>query len=190
LDVACGSAPYYEVYKPFVEEVICLDHPQGTYGIDHVDVLHDINAGDRLPFPSERFDTVLATDMLPQVKRPDLFVQEVSRILKPEGKVILSTSFVNWMGEYPNEYMHFSGPGLRNLATEASLKVQLIESYGGHTDVLLDTMNKYFPHGFGNRLFRYFAQAVNSTGWPARNRARTRDRYALGNVMVAVKSGS
>lgn len=187
LDIGCGPVPYYQVYRPLVDEVVCLDHPQGIHGVMHVDVPHDLNTEDQLPFPDERFDTVLATDMLPQMKRPELFMREVSRILKPGGKAIVSTTFVNWMGEYPNEYMHVSGPGLRSTAESAGLQMIHLESFGGHADVLLDTLNKFFPNGVGNRFFRVLAWAVNATGWPSRNRARTKDRYALGNIMVAMK---
>ena len=51
----------------------------------------------------------------------------------------------------------------------------------------MDTLNKFCPHGLGNRAFLAFARLVTWTGWPERNRRHTRDRYAIGNTMIAQK---
>lgn len=189
LDVGCGPAPYYEVYKPLITEVICLDHPGSVHGLEHLDHLVDLNTTERLPFPDGHFDTVLATDMIIHMQMPSAFVHEVARVLKPGGKAIITSTFVNWMGEYPNEFSHQSGPGLRNLAERAGLEVIHLKTYGGHADVLMDTLNKFMNAGLSNRLFMAFARFVIWTGWPARNRARTGDRYAIGNTMVVRKRG-
>lgn len=187
LDIGCGPAPYFEVYAPLTTESVCVDYPGSVHGLDNLDLQLDLNAVERLPFPDGRFDSVLATDMIPHIQRPDAFMRELARVLKPGGKLIITSTFINWIGEYPYEYSHPTGPGLRWLAGQAGLEVVHLESFGGHADVLMDTLNKFFPRGWGNRFFRAFAWAVERTGWPARNRKRTRDRYALGNAMVARK---
>lgn len=187
LDVGCGPVPYYEVYKPFVTENICLDHPGTILGLSHLDHLVDLNAVERLPFPDERFDSILSTDMLIHMQVPTAFVAELARVLKPGGVAIITSTFVNWMGEFPYEFSHQTGSGLRDLAQRAGLEVIYLQTYGGHADVLLDTLNKFFHTGLLNRLFLAFAHAVKWTGWPARNRKRTGDRYAIGNSMVARK---
>jgi SAM-dependent methyltransferase len=187
LDVGCGPVPYYEVYREQVQEIVCVDYPGTVHGKMHLDLEVDLNLQPVLPFPDGRFDAVLATDMLPHMKRPDRFLAEVARLLKPGGKAIITSTFINWIGEFPYEYWHPTGPGLRAVAEEAGLQVIHLESFGGHADVLLDTLNKFFPQGFSNRLYLLFARLVTATGWPARNRKRTRDRYALGNAMVVVK---
>lgn len=187
LDVGCGPVPYYEVYREQVDAVICVDYPGTVHGKAHLDLEVDLNLQPALPFPDGHFDAVLATDMLPHMKRPDRFLAEVARLLKPGGKAIITSTFINWIGEFPYEYWHPTGPGLRAVAEEAGLQVIHLESFGGHADVLLDTLNKFFPEGLSNRLFLLFARLVTATGWPARNRKRTKDRYALGNAMVVVK---
>ncbi len=187
LDVGCGPVPYFEVYRPLVSENICVDHPGCVHGLEHLDHLVDLNAEERLPFPDERFDSVLATDMIVHMHRPEQFVREVARVLRPGGKAIITSTFVNWMGEYPNEYFHPSGPGLRMLANSASLEVLHLESYGGHADVFMDTLNKFMASGHAHRLFRFIAWSAHRFGWPARDRVSTRDRYAVGNTMVVRK---
>ena len=189
LDIGCGPVPYFEVYRSMVTENICVDYPGSVHGLAHLDHLVDMNESDHLPFQDDRFDSVLATDMIAHMQRPDAFIKEVARVLRPGGKAIITSSFVNWMGEYPNEYFHPSGPGLRYLAQSASLEVLYLESYGGHVDVFMDTLNKFMHSGIRNRLFLLLARLVEFTGWPERNRRTTKDQYALGNVMVVRKPG-
>lgn len=187
LDVGCGPVPYYEVYKDQVTENICADYPGTLHGKEHLDLLIDLNKEPVLPYPDGRFDSILATDMIPHMRRPDRFIGELARVLKPGGKVMVTSTFINWIGEYPWEYSHPTGPGLRGLAEDAGLEVVHLESFGGHADVFMDTINKFFPSGLGNRGFLAFARLVGWTRWPARNRKHTRDRYALGNALVARK---
>lgn len=187
LDLGCGPVPYYEVYKDLTSSITCVDYPGTVHGKTHLDHEVDLNQQRQLPFPEGHFDSVLATDMLPHMQRPDLFMAEVARVLKPGGKALITSTFINWIGEFPNEFWHPTGPGLRVTAEQAGLRVIHLESFGGHADVLMDTLNKLFPAGLSNRLFLLFARMVKFTGWPARNRKRTRDRYSLGNAMVVMK---
>lgn len=187
LDLGCGPVPYYELYRPLVSENICVDYPGSPYSTEFLDHAVDLNAVERLPFPDGRFDSVLASDMLAHMHRPDALMREIARVLRPGGKAIITAAFINWMGEYPYEYSHQSGPGLKQLAAGASLEILHLESYGGHADVLMDTLNKFMHTGISNRLFLAFASLVERTGWPERNRQRTKDRYALGNALVVRK---
>lgn len=187
LDVGCGPVPYYEFYRPRVTDVVCLDHPGSVHGLEHLDHLVDLNSTERLPFPDDHFDSVLASDMIIHMQMPAAFMKELARVLKPGGRAIITSTFVNWMGEYPNEFSHQSGPGLRNLAERAGLEVIHLKTYGGHADVLMDTLNKFMYSGFSNRVFKVLMKLVTWTGWPARNRVATGDRYAIGNAMVVGK---
>lgn len=189
LDVGCGPVPYYEFYKDLVSENICVDYEGCVHGKEHIDEFVDLNETRQLPFPAERFDTVLAADMIVHMKRPHEFMKEMERVLKPGGKLVLTAPFVYWMGEYPYEFFHISGPGLRYLAEDSGLEVVHLKSYGGHMDVWMDALNKAMPSGLGNRLFILFSKFVLWTGWPARNRERSRDRYAQGYSMVMRKPG-
>lgn len=187
LDVGCGPVPYYEAYKDLVAESVCLDYPGTLHGRTNLDIVADLNADPRMPVDDASFDSVLASDMIVHMKRPDLFVGEVARVLRPGGKALITSTFINWIGEFNHEFQHPTGRGLRALAEDAGLEVIHLESYGGHADVLMDTLNKFFPEGLPNKLFLAFAKAVELTGWPARDRKRSKDRYAIGNAMVALK---
>ena len=54
---------------------------------------------DRLPFPDCSFDTVISRSVVEHLEHPDHVFAEFSRVLKPGGKVIIST---------PNKYDYVS----------------------------------------------------------------------------------
>ena len=55
----------------------------------------DVTLGDLddgLPFESESFDTVHANQVLEHVRRTDVFIREVRRVLRPDGLACISTN--------------------------------------------------------------------------------------------------
>src|ERR687892_616214 len=55
----------------------------------------DVRIGDLddgIPFPSESFDVVHANQVLEHVRRTDVFMREVRRVLRPEGIACVSTN--------------------------------------------------------------------------------------------------
>ena len=117
LDVGCGDKPYkkYVTFKNY-------------FGIEiqknkNVDVLYD---GKIIPFPPEKFDTILCTDVLEHVSEPDAFIGEMVRVLRKGGALVLTTNFF-WNLHYePNDYYRFTKYGLEYLFRKNSLEVQKI----------------------------------------------------------------
>jgi SAM-dependent methyltransferase len=48
-------------------------------------------AGERLPFPDDEFDRVVVVDMLEHVADDRAFVDELARVLKPGGRLVVNT---------------------------------------------------------------------------------------------------
>ena len=104
LDLGCGSA-YYKKYFP---NRIGFDIQPGP----NVDVVGDIH---NLPFEDEKFDNILCTEVLEHLHSPQIAISEIKRVLKNNGKIILTTRFIFPLHEIPNDYYRFTKYGLKYL---------------------------------------------------------------------------
>jgi SAM-dependent methyltransferase len=112
LDVGCGQKPYLSLFK--YTEYIGMEVEQE--GHDHtneqVDVFFD---GKVFPFENDHFDGVLTSQVLEHVFTPDEFLQEIHRVLRPDGRLLLTVPFVWDEHEQPYDYARYSSFGLRHL---------------------------------------------------------------------------
>jgi 2-polyprenyl-3-methyl-5-hydroxy-6-metoxy-1,4-benzoquinol methylase len=52
---------------------------------------HECDLGDGIPLPSESFDVVHAAEVIEHLYDPDLFVDECARVLRPGGRLVVTT---------------------------------------------------------------------------------------------------
>src|SRR5882724_1007503 len=69
LDLGCGKVPLYGVYRDLVDEAICVDWQSGLHGSKHVDFFRDLNKD--LDLPANSFDTVILSDVLEHIRKPE-----------------------------------------------------------------------------------------------------------------------
>ena len=107
LDVGAGSAPYREFFshcRYFVQDFAQLDPSQllhGAYG--DVDYVSDAAS---IPVDAGSFDAVICTEVLEHVGEPIKVVKEISRVLRPGGKLILTAPLGSGIHQEP---FHFYG---------------------------------------------------------------------------------
>lgn len=90
------------------KEYVGADISEGL-GVDVILNLHDID------LPSESVGTIIACDTLEHVEYPRLAINEIRRILKPQGVLIMS-SVMDWpIHGYPHDYWRFTPEGFRSL---------------------------------------------------------------------------
>ena len=83
VDLGCGKAPLYGIYRDKVESVVRVDWEQSRHGAEFVDCKIDLNR--KFPFADNFFDTVLATDVLEHIREPRIFWSEMARTCKVGG---------------------------------------------------------------------------------------------------------
>ena len=74
-------------------------------------------AGDThyLPLIDESFDVVLCTEVLEHLKEPQKAIDDMRRVLKKGGKLILTTPFIFPLHDTPSDYFRYTKYGLRYL---------------------------------------------------------------------------
>jgi SAM-dependent methyltransferase len=125
LEVGCGAAPYRVFLEPLVRQYVASDYHQAA---NRVDVVCD---GARLGFRSEVFDSVLCTQVLEHVRDPRRLLEEICRVLRPDGVVLLTVPLNSGIHMAPNDYYRFTEFGLRELCARVGLVADVIAERGG-----------------------------------------------------------
>ncbi len=68
-----------------------------------------------LPFADNSVDAVICESLLEHVKRPDVIVKEMHRVLKPGGLIYIIVPFIIGWHSSPGDYYRWTTSGLRDL---------------------------------------------------------------------------
>ena len=102
LDCGCGKRPKY------LENVV-------NYEIVNYESTDVLGVAEELPFIDNSFDGVLSLNVLEHVQNPFKCAQEISRVLKPGGKLYCVVPFMSPYHDYPDHYYNMTKSGLKNL---------------------------------------------------------------------------
>lgn len=92
LEIGTGSGYGIELIAPHAKQFITLDKYMAETGEALPDNVEFRQATvPPLPFESERFDCVISFQVIEHIKQDLEFVREIHRVLRPGGKVILTT---------------------------------------------------------------------------------------------------
>lgn len=186
LDLGCGDAPLYGLYKELATEVVCIDWANTYHQRIHLDLEHDLNTP--LPIAAQAFDTVLLTDVLEHLYSPQVLLAETARVLRPNGKLIAGVPFLYGIHEEPHDYCRYTEFKLRRLCQDNALEVIDLHSYGGALDVVMDITSKMLGFSrFACSIHLRAAKLAASTTLGRRVRAATAWRFPLGYILVAQK---
>jgi SAM-dependent methyltransferase len=190
-DMGCGNVPFYMLYSDLVQEITCIDWPNTLHTNQHLDLECDLNQP--LPLPDNRFDTIILSEVLEHIAEPVLLWTELTRILKPGGKMLVSVPFLYKIHEAPHDYFRYTEFSLKKFASQNKLRVVELKSFGGLPLVLADLYAKMLVKIplLGNTL----ASVVQSvclwfvtTRWGNQLSANTGKAYPLGYFMIVEKT--
>jgi SAM-dependent methyltransferase len=128
LDAGAGECPHAALFSH--TRYFTLDRGIGDVRWDYsrVGIVGDAHA---LPFADGTFDTVVNIQVLEHLREPGVAIAEFARVLKPGGRLVLST-VMDWeIHQHPNDFFRFTRFGLAYLFERAGLRVVRIEALGG-----------------------------------------------------------
>jgi SAM-dependent methyltransferase len=129
LDLACGRLPSYR------RVLELTDNPRiRLVGVDYnfkyePSVIADLKHV--LPFKDSTAEAVILSEFLYIVENPRDLLQEIHRVLKSEGILLLVAPLVYPHVPEPTDYWRFTGDGLRLLCENAGFAETTIEPIGG-----------------------------------------------------------
>lgn len=124
LDLGGGSAPSYRRLLPSGFVRIVAD-PQSP------DPAQNIDGNQPLPFPDDTFDGALCFNMLYTLEDGLRALQELRRVTKPGGKLLLIVPFLFPETPEPHDYHRWTHEGTERLLRLSTWKLKRIERIGG-----------------------------------------------------------
>jgi len=119
LDVGCGSKPYQSLYKSSEYIGLEIDSPANRE-IKNADYFYD---GNIFPFSNDSFDSVVMNQVFEHVFNPNECLEEVSRILKKDGKLLLTIPFAWDEHEQPYDFARYSSFGIKSILEKHGFEI-------------------------------------------------------------------
>lgn len=148
LDLGCGNKPFETLYAPVSSSQIGCDIIQSDK--NKVDVICPVT---ELAFHNELFDTVLCTQVLEHVFEHDKMMQEVFRVLKPGGTVILTVPFAWELHEEPYDFFRYTKHALKQLFESTGFEINYIKPNGGKWAAIYQLRNNILYSSFKKKTF-------------------------------------
>jgi SAM-dependent methyltransferase len=143
LDAGSGKAPYRDLFAHARYETADFAAPNRGYGqLTYACDLKDI------PVPDARFDRVICNQVLEHVPDPSAVLGELARVMKDNGRILLSTPFFYAPHMKPNDFFRYTPYSLRKLFDDAGFTVERlewVEGYFATVGLQFFQMGRYLP---------------------------------------------
>ncbi|MGL4909120.1 MAG: class I SAM-dependent methyltransferase [Bacteroidales bacterium] len=140
IDLGCGQVPLYQIYKPYTLTQTCVDWENSLHKNELLDF--NCNLNQKLPIKDNTYDTVILSDVLEHIQKPQQLLNDIHRILTTKGVLLLNVPFYYGIHESPYDYYRYTEFALKDLLTTAGFINIQIFHIGGILDVWADITAK------------------------------------------------
>ncbi len=161
LDAGAGEGRFKDDFSQ--HNYVGCDLAVGDVGWDYscLDVINNLSY---LPFPDNTFDVAICTQVLEHVAEPQQVINEISRVLKSNGRLYLTAPQSWCQHQKPHDFFRYTSFGLNYLFEKAGLRSEEIQPMGGYFWFLsfqLQNINFWlFPRGMRGREWTWPLRAI------------------------------
>jgi len=158
LDAGAGDCKYKTLFVGAAytaTDFLQVDKPYDLAALDMVSDLHHLAVADAT------YDVVICSQVLEHLPEPTTVLDELNRVLKPGGRLWLSTPLFFEEHEIPHDYYRYTRYGLRHLLQKSGFQISQIdwmEGYYGTIAYQFKTMALSLPtnaRGYGGGSIGY-----------------------------------
>ena len=124
IDYGCGEIPYREFFPPTIAYAAA-----DLVGNPAADLV--LSRDGTVPSPDNSFDALLSTQVLEHVTNPGVYLAEAYRVLRPGGRMLLSTHGVFHYHPDPDDYWRWTCAGLQRAVRDAGFSLVHFEGIIG-----------------------------------------------------------
>lgn len=182
LDYGCADVPYRHLFPGSVE-YLAADLPGNP------DANLSLNPDGTVPIPDESVDVVLSTQVLEHVADPGLYLSECTRVLRPHGRLLLSTHGFMVYHPDPEDLWRWTCAGIRAAVERPGLEVIRFEGIMGPGATGLQLVQDAVLFRLPRALRRPFAYVMQRAiaAVDRREAQESKDQNALVFALVAEK---
>ena len=151
LDFGCGSKPYKSLFS--VDEYVGLDFEKT--GHDHtgedIDVFYN---GRTIPFPDEYFDFILCSEVVEHLFDLPIVLEEMHRVLKKNGQILITCPFVWNEHEVPFDYARYTQFALKDITEKMGFTMKKFEKRGSFFEAITQMKVNYFTSSFESIFYK------------------------------------
>jgi SAM-dependent methyltransferase len=128
LDAGAGESRYKALFANHRYVAIDLAVGDARWNYSDLDLLGDLEI---LPLRDGSFDAAINIVTLEHVKRPQVVIDELARILRPGGRLLLVVPLEWEVHQAPHDYFRYTRHGVAHLLTTARFSITRIDPVGG-----------------------------------------------------------
>jgi SAM-dependent methyltransferase len=139
LDIGCGDKPYESLFSN-VSSYEGLEIDTTVHLTTKADYFYD---GKKLPFENNSYDSILLNEVIEHVFNPEQLLTEIHRILRNDGKMLITLPFCWDEHEQPYDYARYSSFGIKYLLEKNGFKIISLDKSCPNFGVILQLVNTY-----------------------------------------------
>jgi SAM-dependent methyltransferase len=126
IDLGCGTMPFENLLVSKATVYHTLDLWPHSEKVTYIGDIQDMSM-----IASASYDSAICFEVLEHVSTPSLAINEIYRILRPGGILIISVPHLSRLHDEPYDYFRFTKYGLRCLLENEGFEVSEIKEKGG-----------------------------------------------------------
>jgi len=158
VDIGCGQKPYRLIFSPFISRHIGIDLAESPYVKSTVDIVGNAY---QTNLDGMSCDVVLCTEVLEHLEDPIAAINEMHRILKPRGVVILTVPFFWHIHEEPRDFYRYSEYGLRYLFQKGAFEIVELRPLTGYVATFTQLSIYFFRYFQKGYILRNLGRLIN-----------------------------
>lgn len=184
LDFGCGQKPYEKYFKASEYTGLEYDCEISRMG-NKADVFYD---GHTFPFKDNYFDCAISTQVLEHVPDPQRCLDELFRVIKPGGYVMLSVPFLQEEHGGPYDFQRYTEFGLRVLVEKSGFEIIKYKKLTTGIKALISTINFYISICYEQKLkYKIYKRIFNLLGKLLTRKTNREGGLYVNNFIIARK---
>ncbi|HSV10126.1 MAG TPA: class I SAM-dependent methyltransferase [Hanamia sp.] len=194
MDFGCGSKPYKNLFNAIEYIGVDFENEGHPHDNEQIDVYYN---GKNLPFEDQYFDSVLCSEVVEHVFELTITLNEINRVMKTGGNILITCPFVWNEHEVPFDYARYTRFALKDILEKNGFEITHFAKSGNFITTITQLKVIYFYTAFGKQWYKHFIPRIlfkflfvlipNSIGLFLNKLYPYNDTLYLNNVLIAKK---